>query len=149
MSKQMGRILKSRLGFTMIELMVVVIIVGVLAAIAIPIYSKYVKNARVTEATGRLGDLLAAAKAYASERESDGVTTTADWPTSASATGFLGDAGATSNFTYTLVGAVNGLLTITATGTGVMGGSSPVKVELKITDPNTNGVITVTGGGLG
>ena len=40
----------------MIELMVVVVIVGILAAIAIPIYGKYVKQARTTEATGRMGD---------------------------------------------------------------------------------------------
>jgi prepilin-type N-terminal cleavage/methylation domain-containing protein len=61
-------------GFTMIELMVVVVIVGILAAIAIPLYGKYVKNAKTTEATGRMGEIITAQKAYAME---NGLYTTA------------------------------------------------------------------------
>lgn len=137
-------LLRTKAGFTMIELMVVVIIVGVLAAIAVPIYGKYVKNARVSEATGRLADLLTASKAYAQENESDGNVTTANWPASANATGFLGDATPTQNFNYTVAGVNNGQLTLTATGIAgqAMAG---VTVVLTITNPNNNGVITVTG----
>ena len=61
----MNRFRRNQKGFTMIELMVVVVIVGILAAIAIPIYGKYVKQARTTEATGRMGELITAAKAWA------------------------------------------------------------------------------------
>jgi prepilin-type N-terminal cleavage/methylation domain-containing protein len=41
-------------GFTLVELMIVVAIIGLLAAIAIPAFGRYVRKARTSEAIGHL-----------------------------------------------------------------------------------------------
>ncbi len=81
-------------GFTLIELMVVVIIIAVLAAIAIPLYTGYIRNARTTEATARMGAIMTAAKAYAQRY--------ATWPTAFGVPDFYGDNSPTKHFTYAI-----------------------------------------------
>jgi prepilin-type N-terminal cleavage/methylation domain-containing protein len=130
----------NRKGFTMIELMVVVVIVGVLAAIAIPLYGKYIKNARITEATGRMGEIITSCKAWAQEHDTAGVP---QWPT---AGGGIVDLSATDNFTYGIAAtnpATTGTLTVTATGTNKMAGVTVVITVIGIAA--TGSVPTITG----
>lgn len=54
---------KVQQGFTLIELMIVVAIIGILAAIALPAYNDYTTRAKVSEGVG----LAAAAKSAVSE----------------------------------------------------------------------------------
>jgi prepilin-type N-terminal cleavage/methylation domain-containing protein len=55
---------KNRNGFTLVELMIVVAIIGILATIAIPAFSRYVKRARTAEAIGHLNKEWAGTLSY-------------------------------------------------------------------------------------
>lgn len=54
-------------GFTITELMIAVVIMGVLATIAIPSFTSYIYKARVTEASNFLGEIRQRQEAYRNE----------------------------------------------------------------------------------
>lgn len=64
----MRKMMQSK-GFTLIELMIVVAIIGVLAAIAIPNYMNYQCKAKQSEAKSNLGSIRTMQEAYRAEHD--------------------------------------------------------------------------------
>ena len=62
--------MKGRKGFTLIELMVVIFIVGILAAVAIPIMRGRIDSAKWSEGKAGAGSIRTAARAFCAEKGS-------------------------------------------------------------------------------
>ncbi len=73
--------MKRNQGFTITELMVAVVIMGVLATLAIPSFTSYIYKARVTEASNFLGEIKQRQEAYRSEFGQYCAVSGADWGT--------------------------------------------------------------------
>jgi len=73
----MNRKTRAVAGFTLIELVVAMVIAGILAAIAIPAYSSYVRKSRRTDAKTALLDLASLEERYFSTNPQVGYTNAA------------------------------------------------------------------------
>ncbi len=65
--KKLLKFRKSKTGFTLVELVIVIAIVIILSVISVPIYRGYVDKAKKSEGYALLGAILSAQKAYYSE----------------------------------------------------------------------------------
>ena len=107
-----GYAMRSNRGFTLIELMIVVAIIGALAAIAIPNYADYVTRSKITDAVSGLSNVSVRMEQYFQDNRSyvsGGTTCGAALPPD------------TTNFTFGCVGSAT-TYTATATGANSMAG---------------------------
>jgi type IV pilus assembly protein PilA len=71
----MRKMLNKKSGFTLIELMIVVAILGILAAIAIPAFVTYVRRSKTVEATENVDKMFSAVSSYYNpgEKQAQGI----------------------------------------------------------------------------
>jgi type IV pilus assembly protein PilA len=97
--------MKKQQGFTLIELMIVVAIIGILAAIAIPAYQDYTIRAQVSEGLNLAGGAKAAVSEYTMDRGS--------YPTNNLQAGISDPATAINGKYVTQVEVTNGVIAVT------------------------------------
>ncbi len=119
--------MKSRKGFTLIELMVVVLIVGILAAVAIPILRGRIDAAKWSEGKAMMGTIATAIRAYQADKGPAGDLPTAIVGSGDTELGFAaGDLTGTyfSDSDFTMSVTDMDPLTYTITGDNLGGGGS-------------------------
>jgi type IV pilus assembly protein PilA len=131
-------------GFTLIELMIVVAIIGILAAVALPAYQDYTVRAKITEGL----TLASSAKLAVAENAGQGRNFVSGWtaPTATPAVASIAVADATGviTITYTAAAGGNTITLVPTSGGAALAGTATAST------PPTGGSIswTCTGGSV-
>lgn len=115
---------KQAAGFTLLEVMITVAIVGILAAIALPSYSYYITRSRIIEATTALGDVRSQMEKYFMDNRTydGGGTCGVETLTFKPITSFNANPSRTFTLGCALGATPQTQYTLTATGIGPMAG---------------------------
>ena len=131
---------KAQEGFTLIELMIVVAIIGILAAVAIPAFMKYIKKSKTSEAREFVKKIYDGARAYYMDQNyaAGGITPIpAQFPSASGtlAAGFVGGpaAGAGAAAGCCITGGPNEKCAPTAT---LWGNATWTALQFSVDDPH-------------